>query len=81
MRNSIKDVKLVEEVEMVVKKRGLKAGQVAVSWVLAQAKAIDVTVISIPGTSNPERVAENVKNMELSDRRDQCHLEEPRSYR
>jgi len=55
------NVKLVEAVEKVAKRKGFTTAQVAIAWVVRQG------AIPIPGSSKMERVVQNSKAVELSD--------------
>lgn len=63
-----KNIKLVEELEQLAKKKGCTPGQVGLAWVKAQSNKPGMpTMIPIPGASSPERVKENVVDVDLSD--------------
>ena len=55
------NMKLVEAVEKIAKRKGLTTAQVAIGWVVRQG------AIPIPGSSNMERVVQNSKAVELTD--------------
>lgn len=55
------NLKLVEAVEAIAKRKSVTVGQVAISWVRQQG------TIPIPGATKTERVLENYKKVELSD--------------
>jgi len=55
------NIKLVEAVEKIAKRKGLTTAQVAVGWVVRHG------AIPIPGSSNLERVVQNSKAAELTD--------------
>jgi len=63
--NFRKNLDLVEKVSEIAKRKGVKPGQLALAWVLAQGKDI----IPIPGTTIPEHLKENVEalNIKLSE--------------
>jgi aryl-alcohol dehydrogenase-like predicted oxidoreductase len=54
--NFQRNLRLVEKVEELAKRRKVKASQVALAWVLAQGK----DVVPIPGTTRREHLEENV---------------------
>ncbi|KAK3384845.1 NADP-dependent oxidoreductase domain-containing protein [Podospora didyma] len=54
------NVRLAEEVEKVAKRKGCTSAQVAIAWVVKQG------VLPIPGSTKSERVAENMKMVELT---------------
>ncbi|EME86419.1 uncharacterized protein MYCFIDRAFT_45488 [Pseudocercospora fijiensis CIRAD86] len=60
------NLKIVEEVEHIAKKKGCTPGQIAMAWVIRQTASIGATAIPIPGTSNPARIEENVKVVALT---------------
>jgi pyridoxine 4-dehydrogenase len=55
------NLKLVEAVEVIAKRKGVSVGQVAISWVRHQG------AIPIPGASKVERVVENCTAVSLSE--------------
>lgn len=63
--NFQKNLDLVEKVSEIAKRKGVKPGQLALAWVLAQGKDI----VPIPGTTKPEHLKENVEalTIKLSD--------------
>ena len=66
--NFPKNLKLVEELEKLAQRKGCTPGQVGLAWVKAQsAKPGMPTMIPIPGASSPERVKENMVDVDLSD--------------
>ena len=61
------NLKLVDEVEALAKKKGVKPGQVAISWVVAlNEQAGNPPILPIPGTISKERVLENTTLVELT---------------
>lgn len=60
------NLKLVEEVEKLAKRKGASVIQVAIGWVLAQSETIGVPVIPIPGASAVSRVEENSREVMLT---------------
>ena len=63
--NFRKNLDLVFKVSEIAKRKGVKPGQLALAWVLAQGKDI----VPIPGTTIPEHLKENIEalNIKLSD--------------
>ena len=63
--NFRKNLDLVIKVSEIAKRKGVKPGQLALAWVLAQGKDI----VPIPGTTIPEHLKENIEalNIKLSD--------------
>lgn len=55
------NTKLAKAVEEIAKRKGMKSSQVAIAWVVRQG------AIPIPGSSNAERVAQNSRNVSLTD--------------
>jgi len=55
------NVKLVEAVEKVAKRKGLATSQVAIAWVARRG------AVPIPGSTDADRIALNSKVVELSD--------------
>ncbi|KAL1721776.1 NADP-dependent oxidoreductase domain-containing protein [Schizophyllum commune] len=61
------NLKLVDEVEALAKTKGVKPGQVAISWVVAlNEQAGNPPILPIPGTISKERVLENTTLVELT---------------
>jgi pyridoxine 4-dehydrogenase len=62
------NIKLVEQVEQLAKKKGVTPAQLAIAWVrwLSGRPGMPV-IIPIPGASSPERVEENCKDIKLTD--------------
>ena len=69
--NFYKNLEIVKIVEEIAKKHGVKSGQIALAWVLAQGKDI----VPIPGTKHVEYLKENIEaiDVELTDE-DIAHL-------
>ena len=63
--NLAKNLELVERVKRWLTERGVKPGQVALAWVLAQGD----DVVPIPGTKHPTYLQENIEavNVKLSE--------------
>ncbi|KAL9932513.1 hypothetical protein V8E36_008630 [Tilletia maclaganii] len=53
--NFKKNLELVDALEVVGKEKGYTSGQIAIAWVLSKSK----NIIPIPGSTKPERIAEN----------------------
>lgn len=61
------NIKLVHQIEEVAAKKGCTAAQAAIAWVKAQGtKSGRPLFIPLPGASTAERVAENCKEVTLS---------------
>ena len=54
--NFPKNLKLVDELQAIAKRKGCTAAQISLAWVLAQGD----NIIAIPGSTNPERISENI---------------------
>ncbi|KAK4506939.1 hypothetical protein PRZ48_000672 [Zasmidium cellare] len=66
--NFDKNLKVVRELEEISKRKGCTSGQVALAWVRAQSRKPGMpTIIPIPGASSPERVKENLVEIDLSE--------------
>ncbi|KAF2722741.1 Aldo/keto reductase [Polychaeton citri CBS 116435] len=66
--NFEKNLELVDQLKTLAGKKGATAGQVALAWIKAQGrKPGNPTIVPIPGSSTPERLRENMVNVELSD--------------
>jgi len=63
--NFDRNLRLVDRVRDMARERGATAAQLALAWVLAQAEALGVGVVPIPGTTRPERVEENVGALDV----------------
>lgn len=62
------NLKLVEKVEALAKKKGCTPAQVSINWLLALAKRPGMPVIiPIPGSTNPDRIKENATIIDLTD--------------
>jgi len=62
------NMKIVEKVEVLAKKKGVTAGQLALAWITALSGRDGLpTIIPIPGATTESRVSENTKNVTLSD--------------
>ncbi|WPG99229.1 pyridoxal reductase [Acrodontium crateriforme] len=65
--NFTKNLELVKELEKIAAKKGCKPGQVGIAWVKAKSGKDGLpTLIPIPGATTPERIAENMVDVELS---------------
>lgn len=62
------NLKLVEQVHEIARKKGCSSAQLALAWVRSISKRPNMpTIIPIPGATKPSRVEENSKPVELSD--------------
>ncbi|KAI9691889.1 MAG: Pyridoxine 4-dehydrogenase [Bathelium mastoideum] len=62
------NIKLVDEVVELAKKKGCKPGQLAVGWILKNSGRDGMPeIVPIPGATTEERVQENSKVVELTD--------------
>lgn len=57
---------IAEAVRAVAARLGVPPAQVALAWVYARARRLGVTITAIPGTTRPERVAQNVAALEVT---------------
>ncbi|KAF2484366.1 NADP-dependent oxidoreductase domain-containing protein [Neohortaea acidophila] len=63
-----KNLKLVDELEKLAKKKKCTPGQIGIAWVKAQSRKPGMpTFIPIPGATTAERVKENMVDVELSE--------------
>lgn len=63
-----KNLELVDELQKISERKKCTPGQVALAWVRAQSKKPNMPLfIPIPGASSPERVKENMVEIELSE--------------
>ena len=60
---------LVAKVQQMASEKGCEAGQIALAWLYAQAKALGVTMVPIPGTKRVKYLEANVAalNVKISD--------------
>ena len=66
--NFDKNLDIVHELERLAKQKGVKPGQIALSWVKAQSERNgNPVIIPIPGTTTVERLKENMTDVELSE--------------
>lgn len=62
------NLKLVEEIKKISNRKGCTPGQVATSWIKAKSGKNGLPIIiPIPGATTAERVAENTKDVEMSE--------------
>ncbi|KAL9536271.1 Pyridoxal reductase [Sphaerulina musiva] len=62
------NLKLLTEVEKLAQRKGVKPGQLAMAWVRAQSSKPGMPkFIPIPGATTPERVKENMVEVDLSE--------------
>lgn len=63
-----KNLALVDGLERLARRKGVTAGQVALGWVRAQSgRRGNPVIIPIPGSTTPERVKENLVEVELDE--------------
>jgi pyridoxine 4-dehydrogenase len=66
--NFEKNLKLVDELEKLAKKKNCTPGQIGIAWVKAQSgRGGNPIIIPIPGATTPERVKENMVDVDLSE--------------
>lgn len=66
--NFAKNIQLVEQIEVIAKRKGVTAGQIGIAWVIAQGKKPGMpTIIPIPGASHASRVKENSAEISLTE--------------
>lgn len=67
--NLDKNMALVAKVQQMASEKGCEAGQIALAWLYAQAKAFGVTMVPIPGTKRVKYLESNVAalNVEISE--------------
>lgn len=66
--NFEQNLKLVKEIEGLAERKDVKPGQLAIAWCRAQGRKPGMPlIIPIPGASSPERVKENLVEVELSE--------------
>jgi pyridoxine 4-dehydrogenase len=66
--NLEKNLEIVKELERMGKKKGCTSGQIGIAWVKAQSGRNGMpTIIPIPGATTPERVKENLVDVDLSE--------------
>ena len=62
------NLKLVEQVEGLAKRKGCTTGQIAINWLLAISKRPGMPqIIPLTGSSDPERIKENATIIDLTD--------------
>ena len=62
------NLKLVDEIEKISKKKGVTPPQTAIAWVRAQSERNGLPIIiPIPGATKPARVVENLAQIKLND--------------
>ena len=62
------NVKLAAKVDSLAEKKGCTPGQIAINWILTVSKRPGMpTIIPIPGSCKPDRVAENAKVIQLTE--------------
>ena len=61
------NVNLAAKVDALAKKKGCTPSQIAINWIVAVSKRPGMPlIIPIPGSSKPDRIAENAKVVELT---------------
>lgn len=66
--NFEKNMDLVREVQALAKSKGCTSGQIALAWVKAHSGRNNLPIIvPIPGTTTEKRLAENMKDVDLSE--------------
>ena len=66
--NFDKNLRLVDELEKIAKRKGCTPGQIGIAWVKAQSgRNGNPVIIPIPGATTEERVKENMVDVELTD--------------
>ncbi|KAK0355648.1 hypothetical protein LTR48_000412 [Friedmanniomyces endolithicus] len=66
--NFPKNLKLLEQVEAIAKKKGCTPGQIGISWILAKSgKGGLPEMLPIPGATTEERVRENMVKVDLNE--------------
>ena len=62
------NLKLVDEIGRMAKKKGVTPPQIAIAWVRAQSHKPGLpTIVPIPGATKPPRVVENLARIQLND--------------
>ena len=62
------NLKLVDEIEKIAKRKGVTPPQVAIAWVSAQSQKPGLpTIVPNPGATKPSRVVENLAQIQLDD--------------
>ena len=56
---------LVAKVQQMASEKGCEAGQIALAWLYAQAKAFGVTMVPIPGTKRVKYLESNVATLDV----------------
>ncbi|KKD06934.1 aldo/keto reductase [Streptomyces sp. WM6386] len=75
--NAATNAALLDPIRTVAEAHGASPGQIALAWVQHQAQAHDLTVVPIPGTRKPGRVAENAAATRIELTEEQLALLEP----
>lgn len=66
--NFDKNIKIVEEIEELAKKKGVTSGQIGLAWVKKMAERPGMPkVVPIPGSKSPSRIRENAVDVILSE--------------
>lgn len=62
------NLRLVDEIGRIAKKKGVTPSQIAIAWVRAQSQKPGLpTIVPIPGATKPPRVVENLARIQLND--------------
>ena len=64
--NLEQNMKLVDDFQQMAKSKGRTPGQLALAWVYAQAKAMGVSMVPIPGTKRVKYLEENLAALKVS---------------
>ncbi|KAF9770059.1 hypothetical protein IL306_012439 [Fusarium sp. DS 682] len=66
--NFRKNLRLVEDVEALAKKKGCTVSQIAINWLLSLSRRPGMPkIVPIPGSTKPDRIRENATVIDLSD--------------
>ncbi|KAM0252051.1 hypothetical protein ACHAP5_001376 [Fusarium lateritium] len=66
--NLQKNIQLVNEIEVLAKKKGCTVSQIAINWLLSLSRRPGMPkIIPIPGSSKPDRIRENATIIHLTD--------------
>ena len=60
--NFAKNLAVLEQINLIAKEKGCTPSQLALAWLLAQG----TDIVPIPGTTNPRRLEENLRALEIS---------------
>ncbi|KAF5706504.1 aldo keto reductase [Fusarium mundagurra] len=66
--NFRKNVRLVDDIEALAKKKGCTVSQIAINWLLALSRRPEMpTIVPIPGSTKPDRIRENATIIDLTE--------------